>query len=479
MRCALIVPPWRPGDIFPEGTVGSQLNYWQPLGVLYIAAALRVAGHDVRFLDGSFLDEESIAADLDRWQPGWVGLTATTFSWPRAVSLARRLKALKPAPFICAGGPYAIALRHRCLEETDVPIDAVVTGEGEAVAPVLVDRLAKGIPLDGLAGVDFRRDGAVVANPPAPLIEDLDGLPFPARDLLGERARYVPAPATYRRRPVATMLTSRGCNRRCLYCFQIDRDRSGGHHGVRLRSVANVMAEIEACLAEGYREIKFLDDSFVADYDRAFAIAREIRARRLDFTWFASACVNQVDEPLLREMRLAGCWAILLGAESGVQRNLNTLRKGITLEQTRAAVRAAKRVGLQVSTPFVFGIPGESVADIERTIEFAIELDPDLANFHALTPFPGTPLHERARDLGWLSTDHNDYTYQGVAFVPTGLQRDDIIALRRLAFRRFYSRPRWLLRRLMRLRRLDDLWAAVLGAISLVNLWNRPAATRR
>jgi hypothetical protein len=96
-----------------------------------------------------------------------------------------------------------------------------------------------------------------------------------------------------------------------------------------------------------------------------------------------------------------------------------------------------------------------------------------------LTPFPGTPLHDRARELGWLSTDHNDYTYQGVAFVPSTLNRDDIAALRQLAFRRFYSRPRWLLRRLTRLRSLDDLRAAVHGVISLVNLWNHPAATRR
>jgi hypothetical protein len=102
MRCALIVPPWRPGDIFPAGTVGSQLNYWQPLGVLYIAAALRSAGHEVRFLDGSFLDEESIAADLKQWRPGWIGLTATTFGPPRAGPGRRSVGAPMIAPATAA-----------------------------------------------------------------------------------------------------------------------------------------------------------------------------------------------------------------------------------------------------------------------------------------------------------------------------------------------------------------------------------------
>ena len=115
----------------------------------------------------------------------------------------------------------------------------------------------------------------------------------------------------------------------------------------------------------------------------------EIRRRRLSITWFASACVNQVDRKLLKAFHEAGCWAILFGAESGVQKNLNTIRKGTTLEQIRAAVRAAQEVGIRVSTPFMFGIPGETFEEGLQTIDFAVKLNPDMANFHAITPFPG------------------------------------------------------------------------------------------
>ena len=140
------------------------------------------------------------------------------------------------------------------------------------------------------------------------------------------------------------MITSRGCNRHCIYCFQMDKERKSG---IRYRSVGNVMQEIELCLRQGYKEIKFLDDTFAADYDRALDLTTEIRKRRLSFTWFASACVNQVDKPLLQAFKDAGCWAILFGAESGVQKNLNTIRKGTTLDQIRTAVQDCSGRGTQ------------------------------------------------------------------------------------------------------------------------------------
>lgn len=263
-------------------------------------------------------------------------------------------------------------------------------------------------------------------------------------------------------------MTSRGCNRKCIYCFQMDKSRKSG---IRYRSVNNVLAEIEHCLSQGYREIKFIDETLAGDYDRAMQLAQEIKARKLDFTWFASTCVNQVDKPLLKAFKDAGCWAILMGAESGVQKNLNTIRKGITLGQIRKAVRAAQEVGLKVFTPFLFGIPGETFEDGLETIRFACELNPDVANFHCLTPFPGTELYDNLQQYGTMSQDLSEYTYQGSAFVPYTLDREQIGELRKLAFRKFYSRPGFLVRRLVGLSSFNDLYAAVTGLKSLFRLW--------
>jgi anaerobic magnesium-protoporphyrin IX monomethyl ester cyclase len=463
MKCALIIPAWTPEDIFSSKTAGSQINYWQPLGTLYVAAAMQKAGHEVRFYNGAFMSHEEIISQVKEFQPKFTGLYSTAFGWEKAKRTAAALKNLPGEVFITVGGPYPVAVQEECLR--DCPdIDVVVTGEGEITVVEMLARLESGRDLEGVGGVAFRQAGNIKKNPPRPLITDLDSLPFPARELLGEAGKYIPPPATYKRKPVAVIMTARGCNRHCLYCFQIDKHRKSG---IRYRSVENVMTEIELVLSQGYKEIKFIDDTLAADYSRAMRIATEIKRRGLDFTWFASAVVNQVDKPLLQAFKDAGCWAILFGAESGVQKDLNTIRKGITPDQIRSAVKAAKEVGLTVYTPFLFGIPGQTYEDGLKTIEFALELDPDIANFHAITPFPGTELYDNIDKYGTMSEDLTDYTYQGAAFVPYTMTRDEIAELRQLALKRFYSRPRFLWRRLLALRTTNDLLAAWQGLKSL------------
>jgi len=471
MKCALIHPAWQPEEIFPSKTVASQINYWQPLGTLYVGASLINAGHEVKFFNGAFMSHEELLHRLKQFRPDFAGLYSTTFGWPKAMKTAAAIKQLDKNIFTCVGGPYPIAMQAQCLTDESADIDAVITGEAEQTMVELLARLHDGNDLDGVQGVVFRQGANIIKNPPRPLTEDLDDLPFPARELLGDMDQYVPPPATYKRKPVTILITSRGCDRRCIFCFQIDKDRKSGKRGIRFRSVENVMQEIELCLRQGYREIKFIDDTFAADYDRAMQICHEIKARQLDFTWFASACINQIDKPLLQAMKDAGCWSILFGVDSGVQKTLNALRKATTLEQIRRDVRTAKEVGLKVSTPFIFGAPGETYADGLKTIEFAIELDADLANFHALTPFPGTYLHDNLEKFGTISGDLSNRTYQSAAFTPYTMSRDEILTLRQLAFRRFYSRPAFLVRRLLAIRTLNDCQVAVRGLQSLFWLW--------
>jgi radical SAM superfamily enzyme YgiQ (UPF0313 family) len=467
MKCTLIIPAWEPEDIFPTKTAASQINYWQPLGTLSVAASLKQAGHDVEFLNGAFLSHTEILQAVKVSAPGFIGLYSTTFGWPKAKKTAQEIKTIFPHVFITVGGPYPIALQEQCLEECKW-IDSVVYGEGEISAVAMVEKLAAGKTLDGVKGIAYRDGARIVKNHPQPLISDLDAVAFPARELLGEGDSYIPAPATYKRKPVAVIMTSRGCNRKCIYCFQIDKSRKSG---IRYRSIDNVIAEIELCLSQGYREIKFIDETLAGDYDRAMQLAQEIKARKLDFTWFASACVNQVDKPLLKAFKDAGCWAILMGAESGVQKNLNTIRKGITLDQINKAVRAAQQAGIKVFTPFLFGIPGETFAEGLETIKFACELNPDVANFHSLTPFPGTELYDNLKQYGTVSSDLTDYTYQGAAFIPHTMSREEITTLKQIAFKKFYSRPRFLVRRAAGLRSVNDLQAAVGGLKSLFWLW--------
>ena len=469
MRSALVIPSWVPEDIFSSKTSSSQINYWQPLGTLYVAAVLQLAGHEVRFFNGAFIPHEQILDEIRQFNPGFIGIYATTFGWKKAKKTAADLREIfRQEVFICAGGPYPVAMREKCLEDGGRSFDAIVYGEGEFTSREIIERLESGKGLEGVAGAIYREGERIIVNPARPLIDDLDLLPFPSRELLGDSNKYIPPPATYKRKPVAVLMTSRGCNRRCIYCFQIDKERKSG---IRYRSVENVLEEIAYCIGQGYREIKFIDDTLAADYDRAMKLAKEIKARGMDFTWFASACVNQVDKPLLQAFKDAGCWAILFGAESGVQKNLNTIRKGTTLEQIKKAVKAAQEVGLRVSTPFLFGIPGETFEEGLQTIDFAIELNPDMANFHAITPFPGTYLYDNLEKYGTMSEELSDFTYQGAAFIPYTMTREEILKLRQRAFRQFYSRPSFILKKLLELRSLHDVSVAFKSMRSLFWLW--------
>jgi radical SAM superfamily enzyme YgiQ (UPF0313 family) len=463
----VILPSWKADDIYPSKLAKSAISYQHPLGLLYIATCIQEAGHEVQLIDGAFWTHQEIIDKVREFKPGFVGLSANASMWTKAMKTAEDIKAIDPSIHVTAAGPYPSAVEELCLEKCG-HLDSIVIGEGEETVPELMDRLVRGESLAGVAGVAFRaEDGAIIKNEPRPLIEDLDIIPIPDRRLLGDFEKYESPPGSYKEKPIAIVMTSRGCKARCIYCFQMKGERR-----IRFRSVESVVKEIEELVSHyGFREIRFLDETFTADRDRALEIFRQLREKKLKFSFYVSSRVNTVDYELLREMEKAGCWAILFGAESGVQKNLNTMKKGIKLEQTRNAVAAAKKAGLRVYTPFIIGIPGETYEEALETIDFAIELDPHYANFHSMTPFPGTELYDNIEEYGTMSSDTDDYTFEGGAFVPYTMTREQIDELRTLAFRKFYSRPKFILRRLVEVRSWYDFRTVMKGATSFFWLW--------
>jgi radical SAM superfamily enzyme YgiQ (UPF0313 family) len=470
----VILPAWKPDDIYPSKLAKSAISYQHPLGLLYIATCIQQAGHEVELVDGAFWTQSEVMDKVRRFRPGFVGVSANASMWKKAVKTAEDIKAIDPTIHVSVAGPYPSAVEEKCLEQSEY-FDSVVIGEGEETVPDLIERVEKGESLAGVAGVAFRdASGAIVKNDERPLIDNLDTIPIPRRELLGDFAKYESPPGSYKQKPIAIVMTSRGCKARCIYCFQMKGERR-----IRFRSVDNVVEEIEELINHyGFREIRFLDETFTADRERALEILRRLREKKLKFSFFVSSRVNTVDYELLREMKKAGCWAVLFGAESGVQKNLNTMRKGITLDQTRAAVKAAKKAGLKVYTPFIIGIPGETYEEALQTIDFAIELDPHYANFHSMTPFPGTELYENIEKYGTMSSDTDDYTFEGAAFVPYTMTREQIDELRTIGFRKFYSRPKFILRRVVEIRSWFDFKTVVKGATSFFWLWIKKDSLR-
>lgn len=462
MHIVLVMPSWHVEDVYPGKLARSMELFWPPVGLLYIGASLRKAGHTVSFVDGSFCSHREVLEETLRQNPRLVGIYGNTPLWRKTIRTLEDLKKSSPELTVAVGGPMPMAWKKRCYEDSP-RMDLVCTCEGEDALPEVAAALESGASLATIPGILYREAGGEVReNPARPVIADLDALPFPAWDLLGDLRRYRATPGTYRQEPVGCVFSSRGCLNRCIFCFQY------GPRRIRYRAAEKVVEEIRQLVScYGVREIRFLDDNFTGDKARAFQLCGLMKKEVPGVTWYISDRVDGADPELYREMRRSGCWAVLFGAESGLQKNLDTLKKGVTVEQIVHAVKTAKRAGLKVYTPFIFGIPGETFADGLKTIAFARRLDPYYVNFHTITPYPGTVLYRQAERYGRISQDVEAFTFEHGAFVPHTMTREELVRLRSLAFRKFYGRPSYLWRRLLGIRSRGDVKAALKGAGSL------------
>jgi len=241
-------------------------------------------------------------------------------------------------------------------------------------------------------------------------------------------------------------MTSRGCPFNCTFCA------SSLLFGKRFRgrSPKNVVDEIEQVVSEYNPEsIEFSDDEFTLDRKRVAGICDEIRRRGLSVIWACSSRVDVISRELLRKMRAAGCFFIYYGVESGSQRILNLMRKGITMEQVIDAIRWTKEVGIETLASYIIGFPGETEEDIEETIALAKKLNTDYAQFSLATPYPGTELYSSAKEKGLLLTeDWPQYTAGKPIILNNDCSKEDLMRLLTKAYKSFYLSPRILLRHL-------------------------------
>jgi len=328
------------------------------------------------------------------------------------------------------GGPHVTFMDVETLEKNPF-VDYIVRGEGEITMHELIKSLEKRIEPKDVLGLTYRVNGVIKRNPPRPPIKDLDSLPMPAYHLL-PMERYVSEGLRY-----ATVISSRGCPFECVFCSS---SRICGKRW-RARSTEKVVEEVQL-LTDKYRvqSIEFVDDNFTLNRKRVKGICEEFVKRGIDLFWVCGSRVDSVNSELVSNLSKANCLLIYLGVESGSQRILDYMMKGITLSQSERAVRLAKRYGLEVAASFILGMPDETVSEIEDTIKFAIKLDPEFAQFTIATPYPGTELYDYALENNLLITrDWSKYdTLTPVMRTVIGVKR--LVKLFRKAYFKFYGR---------------------------------------
>jgi anaerobic magnesium-protoporphyrin IX monomethyl ester cyclase len=448
-----IYPPLRRSEVY--GPFEKAENILPPLGIASCAAVVRGSGKRVAIID-AVAEHLSLDASVQRaceMRPRFVGITAATVAIENASLLASGIKQKVPGVTIILGGPHVTAVPEKTLRLFS-GFDIAVIGEGERTLEELLNAIEGAKDLTGVTGIAFRRDGTVIRNPPRAFIENLDSLPIPAYDLLPDLPRfYRPSAHNFKRLPSISMITSRGCPGRCIFC-----DLKTFGHKCRRNSIPYTMNMLDYLIGEfGIRDFRLPDDTFVIDRKHVMDFCDELARKKIRITWSCQARVNCVDSDLLNAMRRAGCWQIDYGIESGSQAILNTLKKGITREMAMNALRLTREAGIQAKGYFIIGSPGETLATIQETIRFAKEAPLDSFQVSFFTPFPGSPVYKEIANHGVLEEDWGKMSIWNPVFVPHGMTKDALVQASREALRSFYLRPGVIARYLFRIRSFRGL----------------------
>jgi len=455
----LLINPPRHNEILADNPafIDEERGFNPPLGLLYLAGYLKkYSQHQVFGLDTQVEElnyDDNFKKRIIEVNPDVVGITAMTFTLIDVIKTIDLIREVNSKIKIVLGGPHI----HLYPQETvNLPnVDFVIKGEGERPFFNLIEALEGRGELSQINGLVYKKDNQIIDQPVGDLIDDLDKIPFPDRELLPiEKYNSILGED----RIVTTMFTSRGCPFQCAFC---DRPHLGKKF--RARSAQSVVDEMEECLNLGIEEILIYDDTFTVNRQRTLDICDEIIKRELKFVWDIRARVDTVDKEVLEKLKQAGCLRIHFGVEVGTEKILKVLNKGINLDQVENIFQEAKKIGIERLGYFMIGAPTETKQDIEETMQFAKKISPDYIHITILTPYPGTAIYQKALAEGVIKSDYwrefARHPEKGVItqYWEKELIRQELFDLLNKFYKEFYGRPLYILKELLKIRSFKDL----------------------
>ncbi len=456
MKVWVLNPPYLPKYSRPQRSpaVTKSGTLYFPIWLAYCAAVLEQNGHDVVFTDAPArgLTPAQTLKIAQGFRPRLVVMDVSTPSVENDMGVAEQIKALLPDGFILMVGPHVSALAGETLAACP-SADAVARREYEHTVKELAGLLARQrrgrghVPeFSGIRGLSFRKEGRIIHHPDRPYIKNLDDLPWVSpvykkhlriRDYFNPNALY----------PMVTLVTSRGCPFRCSFCVY---PQTFSGHAYRFRSIDEVCDEMAFVIREipEARSVFFEDDTLTANKKRCLAFANAIRTRDIRIPWTANSRIDP-DFETLRAIRAAGCRELCVGFESGSQAMLNAMGKGVNLQKSAQFMADARRAGIFIHGCFMIGFPGEGPDEVEQTIDLAMRLNPDTAQFYPVMVYPGTKAYAEYAEKGWLTARaYRDW------LTPDGLHNcvvknehftsAELVKRCDAARRRFYLRPRYM-----------------------------------
>lgn len=416
-----------------------------PLGIAYMAGVLQENNIDVEILDASAedMDFKDVEKELLKRKPDLVALTALTPTIGRALETAQVVKETLPDSIVVMGGYHPTFNFIETLEDENV--DIIIRGEGEYIMLNLVQALENQSSLHDVKGIVFedKNSKEIVVNPEAPLIQDLDELPFPALNLLPMKKYRLLDMDTH----MTTMITTRGCPMQCSFCS------SAAMHGkkIRERSVENIVDEIEY-LKTNYDidTIAFMDDTFTLKKRKVMAICDEILKRNIEIMWGCTSRVDTLDEKLLKKMKEAGCITIFIGVESADQQQLDNMCKNTTIAKIENAFKIARKLKIRTIASVALGMPGDTKEIMNKTVKFVHKLKPNYAIYSLATPYPGTRFYKEAFEKNLIKIkDWSKYTLITPILETIDCSLNDMRKIQAKAFMKFYLRPHYIIRQFL------------------------------
>ncbi|MDD5285870.1 MAG: radical SAM protein [Desulfuromonadaceae bacterium] len=422
MKVLLVNP--RSSSVF--NTFGLSLP---PIGLLYVAGSLEQAGHEVVVKDLA-ADEERLD-DRDIRSADLVGISADTTRADKALSIARRVSAIgRP---VVMGGPHPQFMAAEIIASGSV--DYIVKGEGESVFSNLLAALQNRDSVESVNGLIIKDGRHLIETPVADPV-DVETLPYPARHLV-DLHRYR---ASMDDRPITPIVTSRGCPGACHFCSSSSFFGSGW----RYRTPGSVLAELDEVYNRyGFRAVCFTDDNFTLAPQRVEQIADGIIDRGYDLKWWNFSRVDTIvkNPAMVARMAVAGSSTVYLGIESGNDETLSSLGKNTKASDVAMALDILKQNGIESYGSYIIGNLNETAADVKKTIEMAIRLNTNIAQFSILTPYPGTKLFEQIKNRIFCRR-WKFYDGLHLVFKHPGINRHHLQILLIQAFVRFYRRSR-------------------------------------
>lgn len=464
MKIILINPPAMVayGKYKAAAKAGEQPQ--MPMGICYIAAVLRKAGHKLRLIDSDVegYSIPDLIKIIRKLKPDSVFITATTPIYQSAKKMIELVKKEDKNIIVILGGFHITALPVETMKNCGA--DYCVYGEGEKTVVELVDRLEKEKSIKMVKGILYKKHGKVIKNPPREPIKELESLPYPARDLLKYK-KYLWSVPKKGIVPVTSIITQRGCPFQCIFCGVQTMFK-----GVRYRPLNKVIDEIEHIIKDlGINHILFQDDTLTLNKPKVIGMCKEIKKRGIEFTWEGYTRANTVTKELLKMMKDVGLVRLSFGVETGNAKILKAIKKGVDLESYKKAYQWCYELGIETRCSLMLGHPFETKETIKETMKFANSLKCYQAYINITTPYPGSELLNLAKQgyggIRLLTTDWKEYRRYGNAVMEMNdLSKEDLIKMQKWAYRKFYLRPHIIWYNIKR----AGLKAAIINGIAFV-----------